>query len=73
MKLPKVWYLHRESGTREVVIVNHAVTMSVSIAITLLGAFGLYVAWRMLKPEARLLTRRVEWVRKTRPRSYLDV
>jgi len=54
-------------------MVNHEVMTSVSVAITLLGVFGLYVAWCMLRSEAKLLARRVEWTRKTNPRSYLDV
>jgi hypothetical protein len=54
-------------------MVSHEVMMSVSVAITLMGIFGLYVAWRMLRSETKLLARRVEWTRKKNPLSYLDV
>jgi len=53
-------------------MMNYEVVISVSLAITLLGSLGLYVSWRMLRAEVKLAKRRLEWTRKTNPRSNFD-
>jgi hypothetical protein len=54
-------------------MLNYEVVLSVSLAITLLGILGLYISWRMLRAEVKLVKRRLEWTRRTASRSFLDI
>jgi hypothetical protein len=53
-------------------MLNYEVVLSVSLAVTLLGILGLYISWRMLRAEVKLVKRRLAWTGKTNPRSSFD-
>ncbi len=45
---------------------NEITVMTVSVAITLLGSLGLWMCWRNLRAEVKLIQRRTAWIRQMR-------